>query len=59
MRLENQVALEWARFNIVVNCIESVAVKTRMTATIPENIAANLIEHIPLKRFLLCANHRH
>ncbi len=49
--LTKTLALEWARFNIRVNCIAPGGVKTRMTATIPENIVANLIERIPLKRF--------
>lgn len=48
--LTKTLALEWARFNIAVNCIAPGGVKTRMTATIPENVMANLIEHIPLKR---------
>ena len=45
------LALELARFNIAVNCIAPGGTKTRMTAAIPENIMANLIERIPLKRF--------
>lgn len=49
--LTKTLALEWARFNVRVNCIAPGGVKTRMTATIPENIVANLIERIPLKRF--------
>lgn len=48
--LTKTLALEWARFNIAVNCIAPGGVKTRMTATIPENVMAGLIEHIPLKR---------
>lgn len=49
--LTQTLALEWARFNIAVNCIAPGGTKTRMTAAIPENIMANLIERIPLKRF--------
>lgn len=45
------LALELARFNVAVNCIAPGGTKTRMTAAIPENIMANLIERIPLKRF--------
>ncbi|MBV6392505.1 MAG: putative oxidoreductase [Anaerolineales bacterium] len=45
------LALELARFNIAVNCIAPGGTKTRMTAAIPENIMASLIERIPLKRF--------
>lgn len=43
-------ALEWARFNIRVNCIAPGAVKTRMTDTIPDKIKAALIERIPMRR---------
>jgi 3-oxoacyl-[acyl-carrier protein] reductase len=48
--LTKTLALEWARFNIAVNCVAPGGVKTPMTAAIPENIAAQLIERIPLKR---------
>ena len=48
--LTRTLALEWARFNIAVNCIAPGGVKTRMTAVIPDNIMAQLIERIPLKR---------
>lgn len=48
--LTKTLALEWARYNIAVNCIAPGAVKTRMTAAIPENIATALAERIPLKR---------
>lgn len=48
--LTKTLALEWARFNIAVNCVAPGGVKTRMTAAIPEPIMAQLIERIPLKR---------
>ncbi|HLA06118.1 MAG TPA: 3-oxoacyl-ACP reductase FabG [Anaerolineales bacterium] len=48
--LTQTLALEWARFNVAVNCIAPGATKTRMTAAIPENIMAGLLEKIPLKR---------
>ena len=48
--LTQTLALEWARFNIAVNCIAPGGVKTRMTAAIPENIMAGLLEKVPLKR---------
>ncbi len=48
--LTKTLALEWARFNIAVNCIAPGGVKTRMTATIPENVMAGLLEKVPLKR---------
>ncbi|MDP1714334.1 MAG: 3-oxoacyl-ACP reductase FabG [Anaerolineales bacterium] len=50
MGLTQTLALEWARFNIAVNCIAPGGTKTRMTAAIPENIMAGLLEKIPLKR---------
>jgi 3-oxoacyl-[acyl-carrier protein] reductase len=48
--LTKTLALEWARYNIAVNCVAPGGVKTRMTAAIPDNIMAQLIERIPLKR---------
>jgi 3-oxoacyl-[acyl-carrier protein] reductase len=50
MGLTQTLALEWARFNIAVNAIAPGGTKTRMTAAIPENIMAGLLEKIPLKR---------
>jgi len=49
--LTKTFALEWARFNINVNAVSPGAVKTRMTSTIPENIANQMTERIPLKRW--------
>ena len=49
--LTQTLALEWARFNIAVNCIAPGGTKTRMTAAIPEKIMENLIERIPMRRF--------
>jgi len=48
--LTRTLALEWARFNIAVNCVAPGGVKTRMTAAIPDNIMSQLLERIPLKR---------
>lgn len=48
--LTKTLALEWARFNIAVNCVAPGGVKTRMTAAIPDNIMAGLVERIPFKR---------
>ncbi len=49
--LTRTLALEFARFNINVNCVAPGATKTPMTATIPEDIAKRLSDKIPLKRF--------
>lgn len=48
--LTKTLALEWARYNIAVNCVAPGAVKTQMTAAIPENIAERIIGRIPLSR---------
>ena len=48
--LTRTLALEWARFNIAVNCVAPGAVNTPMTASIPEKIRTAVIERIPLKR---------
>ncbi len=48
--LTKTLALEWARFNITVNAVSPGAVNTRMTAAIPNEIRAKLIERIPLRR---------
>jgi 3-oxoacyl-[acyl-carrier protein] reductase len=44
------LALEWARFNIAVNCVAPGGVNTRMTAAIPDHIRSAMIDRIPLKR---------
>ncbi len=48
--LTRTLALEWARYNIAVNCIAPGGVKTRMTAAIPEKIMAGLLQKIPYRR---------
>jgi 3-oxoacyl-[acyl-carrier protein] reductase len=48
--LTKTLALEWARFGIAVNCIAPGAVKTRMTAAIPEKIMPGLLQKIPFRR---------
>ena len=48
--LTHTLALEWARFNIAVNCVAPGGVNTPMTANIPDHIRSTLIERIPLKR---------
>jgi 3-oxoacyl-[acyl-carrier protein] reductase len=48
--LTRTLALEWARFNVTVNCVAPGGVNTPMTATIPEKIKKAIIERIPFKR---------
>jgi 3-oxoacyl-[acyl-carrier protein] reductase len=48
--LTRALALEWARFNIAVNCVAPGGVKTTMTVAIPENVMSGLLERIPYKR---------
>ena len=49
--LTRTLALEWARYNINVNCVAPGGVNTRMTETIPEKIVERLLEGIPFRRF--------
>jgi 3-oxoacyl-[acyl-carrier protein] reductase len=49
--LTHTLALEWARYNILVNCVAPGGVKTRMTEAIPEKVMENIIAGIPLARF--------
>jgi len=48
--LTKTLALEWARFNIAVNCVSPGATKTRMTESIPEKVMEMFIEKIPFRR---------
>lgn len=48
--LTKTLALEWARFNIAVNCVAPGATKTTMTAGIPENLMESLLAKIPYRR---------
>jgi 3-oxoacyl-[acyl-carrier protein] reductase len=48
--LTKTLALEWARFNILVNCVAPGATETRMTAGIPDKLREALVEKIPLRR---------
>jgi 3-oxoacyl-[acyl-carrier protein] reductase len=49
--LTHTLALEWARYNILVNCVAPGGVKTRMTDAIPEKVMEGIIAGIPLARF--------
>ncbi|MBI5080594.1 MAG: 3-oxoacyl-ACP reductase FabG [Chloroflexi bacterium] len=48
--LTKTLALEWARFNITVNCVAPGATKTKMTAGMPENVLQSVLKKIPLRR---------
>lgn len=48
--LTKSLALEWARFNINVNCVAPGGTKTQMTAGIPEKIMEGLQSRIPMRR---------
>jgi len=48
--LTRTLALEWARYNIAVNCVAPGTTKTRMTAGMPEHVRQGLLERIPLRR---------
>lgn len=48
--LTRTLALEWARYNITVNCVAPGATKTRMTAGIPDNLRQSMLEKIPFRR---------
>lgn len=48
--LTKTLALEWARFNINVNCVAPGATRTQMTAGIPEKLLEGLVNKIPLHR---------
>ena len=48
--LTKTLALEWARYGIAVNAVAPGAVKTPMTATIPDQVMAGLLEKIPYRR---------
>ena len=49
--LTRTLALEWARFNINVNCVAPGGVHTPMTANIPEQVRAKLLEGTPFNRW--------
>jgi NAD(P)-dependent dehydrogenase (short-subunit alcohol dehydrogenase family) len=48
--LTKTLALELARYGIAVNAVAPGAVKTRMTAAIPEKVMAGLLQQIPYRR---------
>lgn len=49
--LTRTLALEFARFNINVNCVAPGATRTPMTSTIPAEVVQKISQGIPLQRF--------
>jgi len=49
--LTKTLALEWARFNIAVNCVAPGGVKTSMIESIPEKVMDTLLKGVPFGRF--------
>jgi len=49
--LTKTLSLEFARYNINVNCISPGATETQMTAGIPDKVKDFLIKKIPLRKF--------
>jgi 3-oxoacyl-[acyl-carrier protein] reductase len=48
--LTSTLSLEWARYNIAVNCVSPGATRTRMTEGIPEKLMEGLLKKIPMRR---------
>ena len=48
--LTRSLALEWARFNINVNCVAPGGTQTQMMDGIPEKIMPGLLSRIPMRR---------
>jgi 3-oxoacyl-[acyl-carrier protein] reductase len=49
--LTKTLAVEWARYNITVNCVAPGATMTPMLETVPERVREEMIKQIPLGRF--------
>jgi acetoacetyl-CoA reductase len=49
--LTKSLALEWARYNITVNCVAPGFIETDMLAKVPDDIREQIIQRIPLSRF--------
>lgn len=49
--LTKSLALEWARYNITVNCVAPGFIETDMLAKVPDEIRQQIIQRIPLSRF--------
>jgi 3-oxoacyl-[acyl-carrier protein] reductase len=49
--LTKTLAVEWARYNITVNCLAPGATMTPMLETVPERVREEMIKQIPLGRF--------
>jgi acetoacetyl-CoA reductase len=49
--LTKTLALEWARYNVTVNCVAPGFIDTDMLAKVPDNIRQQIIDRIPMRRF--------
>jgi acetoacetyl-CoA reductase len=49
--LTKTLALEWARYNVTVNCVAPGFIDTDMLAKVPDNIREQIIGRIPMRRF--------
>jgi NAD(P)-dependent dehydrogenase (short-subunit alcohol dehydrogenase family) len=49
--LTKTLALEWARYNVTVNCVAPGFIDTDMLAKVPDNIREQIINRIPMRRF--------
>jgi acetoacetyl-CoA reductase len=49
--LTKSLALEWARYNITVNCVAPGFIETDMLHNVPEDVRTQLTNRIPLRRF--------
>jgi NAD(P)-dependent dehydrogenase (short-subunit alcohol dehydrogenase family) len=49
--LTKTLALEWARYNVTVNCVAPGFIETDMLAKVPDNIRQQIIDRIPMRRF--------
>ncbi|HEV3309259.1 MAG TPA: 3-oxoacyl-ACP reductase family protein [Chloroflexota bacterium] len=49
--LTKTLALEWARYNVTVNCVAPGFIETDMLAKVPDTIRESITDRIPMRRF--------